>query len=133
LLPHSAISRLGPLSSILEFGDQQANLVERVRVLKSKPEHAQLLTQLWTQLRRSSTRVSLSLWNVANSVLNLSCSALRSISLKVPIFVATSIASALRIAISPGDIVSFFQISVKGDRPRPLVVRLFSNAIRNLD
>lgn len=40
--------------------------------------------------------------------------------------VATSIAAALHIAVSPDDVVASYRIPARGDRPRPLVLKLSS-------
>ncbi|KYN22277.1 hypothetical protein ALC57_05313 [Trachymyrmex cornetzi] len=48
-----------------------------------------------------------------------------------PAKVAAGVASALGVGVSAGDISACFRIPARGDRPRPLIVRLSSNGIRN--
>ena len=45
--------------------------------------------------------------------------------------VVISIAAALGVAVAPGEISSCTRIPTRGDRPRPIIVRLSSNDVRN--
>lgn len=112
-------------SSTRELKDQQASIEGRVRALETKPQQSGHLctgTQLESRLEaleRTNLNAELILFGV------------NELPSEDPGSVATSIATALHVAVSPGEVVSSFRIPAKGDRPRPLVVKLSSNAVRN--
>lgn len=105
--------------------ERQARLSERVSALESRPStksgrdpSVAVLETRMEALERDRLSTELILFGVKEPTP------------EDPRTTAASIATALDITVSPGDIVSCHRIPARGDRPRPLIVKLLSNEAR---